>query len=344
MRRLALLSVLVCACSGDTTDDEYADDHSIDRKVLEGQEVNDLLGDDMVSDPIHAPAGFRRVGLLWDVVGGTFEVRTSFDGVVWSDWRVPEIVSVEQESHAGHVDAVAGIGAEGSIDSDPQAFWYQLRASGLLPTFIIVEPLADIPAIVTEEFATPELEEPELIESVVRGTPIGSIRIYTRADWGARKPRCGSGSQTPNRATIHHTVTPTNDSMTPQARLRQIQAFHMFSRGWCDIGYNYLVSRDGRIWRGRGATTIGAHVANSNTGNVGISFMGTHTSTAPTETQMCNTAKLLRRLHEDFAGVALNRTDVKGHRQYGSTSCPGTALYNRIDKILRKARGGCSVN
>jgi len=170
------------------------------------------------------------------------------------------------------------------------------------------------------------------------------MRVYSRADWGARKPRCSSGTQTPVRATIHHTVTPTNDSMTPQARLRQIQAFHMFTQGWCDIGYNYLVSRDGRIWRGRGATTVGAHVDNFNTGNVGISFIGTYTATAPTETQMCQVAKLLRRLHEDFSGISLNRTDVKGHRQLGSTSCPGNALYNRIDKILRKARGGCSVD
>jgi hypothetical protein len=344
MRKLALVSVLVCACSGDTTDDEFADDHAIDRKVVEGQEVIDLLGDDLVSDPIQATGGFRRLGFLWDVVGGTFEVRTSFDGLVWSDWRSPDVVSVEQESHAGHVDAVAIVGPDGSVDTDPKAYWYQLRATGSLPTFIIVEPMADIPPLMVEDFNVPDLEEPDVIESVVRGTPIGSIRIYTRADWGARKPRCSGGSQTPNRATIHHTVTPTNDSMTVPARLRQIQAFHMFSRGWCDIGYNYLVSRDGRVWRGRGATTIGAHVENNNTGNVGVSFIGTYTSTAPSETQMCNAAKLLRRLHEDFAGISLNRTDVKGHRQLGSTSCPGTALYNRIDKILRKARGGCSVD
>jgi hypothetical protein len=149
---------------------------------------------------------------------------------------------------------------------------------------------------------------------------------------------------TPNRATIHHTVTPTKDSLTPPQRLRQIQRFHQVSRGWCDIGYNYLVSRDGRVWRGRGATTIGAHVSNSNTGNIGISFMGTYITTAPTETQMCQAAKLLRRLHEDFGGVSLNRTDVKGHRQFGGTSCPGDALMARIDLILRKARNGCAAD
>ena len=336
MTRLALLLVLVSACD-EATPDEVADDHAADRLVIEGGELP--------ADPIQSVDGFRRLGLLWDAAAtGALEVRTSLDGVVWSEWRTPDIVWTEQGAYAGHVDAIAGIGPEGSIETDPRAFWYQLRAAAVTPTFLVAEPLADIPALITEEIATPEMEDPEEIAAVVRGTPIGSIKIYSRADWGARRPRCGSGTQTPTRATIHHTVTPTNDSMTVPARLRQIQGFHMFSRGWCDIGYNYLVSRDGRVWRGRGARTVGAHVENANTGNVGVSFIGTYTSTAPTSTQMCNTAKLLRRLHEDFGGLSLNRTDVKGHRQLGSTSCPGSALYNRIDAILRKARGGCSVN
>jgi len=172
--------------------------------------------------------------------------------------------------------------------------------------------------------------------SLLRGDALA--RLAERLLGGADQERAGV------RATIHHTVTPTKDSLTPPQRLRQIQRFHQVSRGWCDIGYNYLVSRDGRVWRGRGATTVGAHVSNSNTGNIGISFMGTYITTAPTETQMCQAAKLLRRLHEDFGGVSLNRTDVKGHRQFGGTSCPGDALMARIDKILRKARNGCAAD
>jgi hypothetical protein len=346
MRTLALFAVVVGACS-DASIDDGGDDHAPDRLVLEGQEIGDLLGDDLVSAPVRSEEGFRRLGLLWDAAGEhTFEVRTSLDGIAWSDWRAPEVVSVEDEAHAGHIDALGTIGTEGTLETEPRAYWYQLRATaaGSLPTFVVVEPIADVPAIVVDDIEPVEDEQPDIIAADVRGTPIGSIKIHSRADWGARAPRCASGTHSPTRATIHHTVTPTKDSMSPQARLRQIQSFHMYSRGWCDIGYNYLVSRDGRVWRGRGAQRIGAHVSNANTGNIGISVIGTYTSTAPTETQMCNTAKLLRRLHEDFGAIALNRTDVKGHRQFGGTACPGTALYNRIDKILRKARGGCSVN
>jgi hypothetical protein len=342
----AIVFAIGCSASSDPQDD---DDHSAEKLVLEGQQLTDFFGEDNVSPPVTSPGGFRRLGVMWDASGeGALEVRTSIDGTTWTEWSAPDVTSHEEIAHAGHLDAISGDFRFGSTADDPRALWYQLRVApgAVSPTFIDVEPLEDIPARhwddpIAIDVSTPEMDAEE-IEIAAKSTPIGSFTIQSRASWGARKPRCGSGTHTPNRATIHHTVTPTNDSMSVPARLRQIQAFHMFTRGWCDIGYNFLVSRDGRIWRGRGARTIGAHVANSNTGNVGVSFIGTYTSTAPTQGQMCNAARLLRRLHIDYPGVSLNRTDVKGHRQYGGTSCPGNALYGRIDTILAKARGGCN--
>jgi hypothetical protein len=248
-------------------------------------------------------------------------------------------VSAEGVAYAGHVDAA---------DADAGAGWLQVRvaAGKAAPTFLVIEPMPDIPpAFDPAQFVSVEedVEPGAELWWDEQPTPIGTLRVYSRADWGARAPRCASSSMNPVRATIHHTATPTNDSMTPQARLRQIQAFHQDSRGWCDIGYNYVVSRDGRVWRARGPTTVGAHVANNNTGNVGICLIGTYTSTSATATQMCNTAKLLRRLKEAY-GISLARSNVRGHRQYGGTVCPGNTLYGQIDAILRKANNGCSVN
>jgi hypothetical protein len=348
LKKLAVVLLFACACSEDAVDRD--DDHAVDRLVVEGDAIAALFGADGVSDPIHSTEGFRRLGVLWDATEeNVLELRTSIDGTTWTEWRAPSMVSLEMIAHAGHVDAITVAADAGSIDTDPLALHYQLRvpAGRATPTFITVEPLADIPARVPDDTTFADLDAQEEIgeiAAVSRPTPIGAVTIHTRADWGAKPPRCASGTHTPNRATIHHTVTPTNDSMTVPQRLRQIQAFHQNTRGWCDIGYNYLVSRDGRVWRGRGALRVGAHVANANTGNIGISFIGTYTSTAPTENQMCQAARLLRRLHADFGGISLDRTDVKGHRQLGSTSCPGGALYNRIDKILRKARNGCSAD
>lgn len=347
MKKLICVAITMCACSDSTPDVddlEAAGDHA-ERLVLEGTEVTDLLGATGVSNPIRLDDGFRRVGLLWDASAeGAIEVRTSLDGATWSEWTAPTVSSVEEVAHTGHVDAFPELAQAGSTAGDPVASWIQLRSTTTPPTFLVVEPLIDVPPYVNVKELVTEASSPYTLYVDDRPTPIGPLKIYSRADWGAKAPRCASGSMTPNRATIHHTVTPTNDSMSPQARLRQIQTFHQVTRGWCDIGYNYLMSRDGRVWRGRGPTTVGAHVENNNTGNIGISVMGTYTSTAPTATQLCQAAKLLRRLSIDFGGVDLNRSDVKGHRQLGSTECPGNALYSRIDLILRKARGGCNVN
>jgi hypothetical protein len=332
---LLVSAVLASACAGDAAHDP--DDHPEGALQLEGEALAAFLPGG-VSAPVPVADGFRRVGLLWDAADAdALELRTSRDGTTWSAWRAPLVVSAEDIAHAGHVDA----------DGDRDAAWLQVRvaAGKAAPTFLVIEPMPDVPPAFdpAEAVAVEEETEGGALWWDEQPTPIGTLRVYSRADWGARAPRCASSSMNPVRATIHHTATPTNDSLSPEARLRQIQAFHQDSRGWCDIGYNYLVSRDGRVWRARGPTTVGAHVANANTGNIGISIIGTHTTTPVTGTQMCNTAKLLRRLREAY-GISLARSNVRGHRQYGGTTCPGNALYAQIDAILRKATSGCQVN
>lgn len=333
--RSFLLAVLFAAACGDEAvilETELDDDRHPVTIQLEGAEVTAQLDADGVSPVLPAAESFLRLGLLWDDGDeGGLEVRTSGDGAVWSDWLPVTVVQAEAGAHVGYVE----------IDGEAAFFQYRILAGAAAPTFVAFAPLGEVGP---QPDAVPVPAEPEIAElQLAVSTPIGSVTIHSRSEWGARAPKCISSSA-PNRVTIHHTVTPTNDSMSPQARLRQIQSFHMDVRGWCDIGYNYLVSRDGRVWRGRGAKRLGAHVSNNNSGNVGISFMGTHTSTAPTSTQMCNTARLIRKLHMDFPAIALTRTDVKGHRQYGGTSCPGDALYDRIGKIVRKSKYGCSAD
>lgn len=309
-----------------------ADDHAGEAVVFEATAVTGGLDAEGVSQKFRVSGGFARIGVMWDAhEPQSLELRTSTDGVRWSQWSRPVLSFSEEGAHVGRLDA------------DATYYQYRVVQGTTAPSFVSLEPMRSIPEPMTGAPVDDEIAEAG-IETLAQGitTPIGALTIHSRSDWNARAPRCSSAT-TPVRATIHHTVTPTSDSLTPQARLRQIQSYHMDTQGWCDIGYNYLVSRDGRVWRGRGAGTLGAHVSGANSGNVGISFMGTHTSTAATATQLCNTAKLLSQLHRDHPALGLTRTDVKGHRQYGSTECPGTALYNQIDDIIRKAAGGCGT-
>lgn len=286
---------------------------------------------------------FERLGLLWDSpAANAFELRTSPDGERWSEWTAPEIGSSDEGAHSGYLDV------------DAPARFFQYRVLDFAPpTYLAVEPKETIPPPMwtgstsladtadQDDLDLQEVPEPGTLQFTVK-TGIGSLTVHPRSEWGARAPKCVAWTS-PTRATIHHTVTPTNDSMSVTARLRQIQAYHMFTNGWCDIGYNFLVSRDGRVWRGRGSQHLGAHTANANTGNVGVSFIGTYTSTSASSTQKCNAAKLLRWLHNRFPALHLDRSDVKGHRQIGTTAtaCPGNALYNQIDGIVQMSKQGC---
>jgi hypothetical protein len=157
--------------------------------------------------------------------------------------------------------------------------------------------------------------------------------IYnTREKWGARPAR-GTTFHVPNKITIHHTATPNNDSISMPARMRQMQSFHMDTRGWSDIGYHWCIGQDGRVYEGRPLSAVGAHVGGNNTGNLGIAFIGDYHKTAPSDDMLNICIRLLRAI-EKLTGV--KPESIKGHRDYHSSdTCPGDELY----KLLSKLRG-----
>ncbi len=176
--------------------------------------------------------------------------------------------------------------------------------------------------------------------------------IRTRAQWGAdeslrsRKPKYG----TVRAGFVHHTVT-ANDYAREQvpAIIRGIYAYHTQSRGWSDIGYNFLVDRFGRIWEGRyGGVTrpvIGAHTYGYNDMTTAMSAIGNFEETKPS-------AAILRAYARLFAwklalhGVGIpSKPDldgqefgaISGHRDAGTTACPGQNLYAKLRAIRIRA-------
>lgn len=285
---LLALCAIVGACGGGDDAGIAGDDHVAERMVFEGDELATLFGAGGEAAPIALHDGFRRVGLLWDAVdAGAIEVRTSVDGEAWTAWTAPEIVSTEDLAHAGHVDAIE-VDDGGSGDDDPRAAWLQLRvpAGRAAPTFLVVEPLAEIPAA----------SDPDVV--------------------AARAPRCAARPASTRAVTLHWIPTPADDRVAPEVRLRQHRASHVFTRGWCDLGYDHVVDRDGVVRRGRADAGDGGEIA----------LLG-----EPTPAQACGTARLLRRLD------AVGRGDVEVHR------CAGDALDLRLDAILRQARNRCDA-
>jgi N-acetylmuramoyl-L-alanine amidase len=69
--------------------------------------------------------------------------------------------------------------------------------------------------------------------------------------------------------TLHCSATRPNQV----AGVREIRQWHR-KRGFSDIGYHFVVRRDGTVERGRPLTQMGAHVQGWNEANIGICLEG----------------------------------------------------------------------
>ena len=113
--------------------------------------------------------------------------------------------------------------------------------------------------------------------------------IYSRAQWGANENIRDKGSlhyYEVHAGFVHHTVN-ANDYTPDEVPgiLRSIYAYHTQSRGWSDIGYNFLVDKFGRIWEGRyggvDRPVVGAHTLNYNDYSFAMSAIGNFETAQP---------------------------------------------------------------
>lgn len=159
----------------------------------------------------------------------------------------------------------------------------------------------------------------------------GPLRVISRKEWIAQPPsnKLESLDLPVSRVIIAHTAT---ENCTTQAectfQVRTIQTFHIESRGWDDIGYNFLVGGDGAIYVGRSWDIMGAHTKGFNTNSICFAFIGTFNTVKPPKRQLVAVQKMI------VEGVKLGKLtadySLYGHRQLISTQSPGQALYEII--------------
>ena len=73
-----------------------------------------------------------------------------------------------------------------------------------------------------------------------------------------------------NKIIIHCSATPEGRDYT----VAQIRDWHVKGNGWKDIGYHFVIYRDGTVPAGRDINQIGAHTTGQNTGSIGICYVG----------------------------------------------------------------------
>ncbi|XP_066296595.1 peptidoglycan-recognition protein SC2-like [Branchiostoma lanceolatum] len=155
-------------------------------------------------------------------------------------------------------------------------------------------------------------------------------RIVTKSEWGSRATNWNVMLNLPvPKVVIHHSAGATcSTQSTCSAQVRNIQSYHMDGRGYSDIGYNFLVGNDGNVYEGRGWDRRGAHALNVNSESIGICFMGDFTGQKPTAAAIAAAKSLIS------CGVSLGKIrsaySLYGHRDVGSTACPGNLLYDDV--------------
>ena len=330
-----------------------------------------------VSKPVPTPIPFSMVG--FEVPDGAeLKFRASVDGDRWGKWTAVE-VEPDEGPDAGSKE---GRGA-GPLTSEPvwvgEARAIQTRLTGRAGA------------------ARPEHAAVHLIDSsglgrswgqrmadrvraVWRGTPapakasVGRPEIVTRAEWGADESLRSAGPYYASRivAGVVHQTAGANGYTRSEADnvVRGIYRYHTQSRGWNDIGYNFLVDRFGTVYEGRyGGITkavIGAHTGGFNTGTFGVSLMGSYDSTTPSRVVRRTLRELLAwkydlhhtnvlgttdytpygsSKHPDGRAVTLNR--LAGHRDLSSTTCPGGSVYSLLPSMrtrIAEMQGPVIVN
>ncbi len=144
------------------------------------------------------------------------------------------------------------------------------------------------------------------------------------------------------KVVIHHTAT-TGNLDNPKQAMRDIYHYHAITRGWGDIGYNYVVDPQGNIYEGRygGEGVIGAHAGAGNHGSIGISFLGDYEANEVPESALVRASKFIykkAKIHNlDIGGSAEFRGKIRpnlfAHRDIMSTDCPGQYLYAKLPLI-----------
>lgn len=212
-----------------------------------------------------------------------------------------------------------------------------------------------------ERVVAPAAEESSAVAGAIVSKQPG---IITRAQWGAdesfRLNNCPEGPQYNSElklAVVHHTVNINNYSPDQAYQvIRSIYAYHTKSLGYCDIAYNFLVDRFGRVFEGRfggvDKTVQGAHALAFNTKTTGIALVGNFESAVPSSAAINSLEALIawkfgkHRVNPTTAvfyntngnskhpaGAVYFPSRIVGHRDTWSTVCPGRFLFNRLPEI-----------
>lgn len=159
------------------------------------------------------------------------------------------------------------------------------------------------------------------VTSLKKGNKMQKLNIVHRNIWGAMTAGTMNTAKSYNKITVHHTTEKKSSHKRNDVHfLQTIQKYHIDEKKWADIGYHFIIGKDGKIYEGRLLKFYGAHVKNHNIGNIGIALLGDFHSNPLNTKQRQSLNLLINALREKYN---IHEKELYAHRELGNTSCPG---------------------
>ncbi|XP_014228390.1 peptidoglycan-recognition protein SC2-like [Trichogramma pretiosum] len=168
--------------------------------------------------------------------------------------------------------------------------------------------------------------------SILKDEQVEIPKIILKSEWSTKSIKAQVQrlqENPPSYVVIHHSATDTCTTRAIcQARIRNFQDYHIRTKKWNDIGYNFLIGEDGNIYEGQGWDVAGNHTSKYNEMSIGICIIGNYNNRVPNQGAIRAVQLLIE------YGISSNKINEKysliGHRQAGHTNCPGDKLYELL--------------
>ena len=309
-----------------------------------------------ISPIIDAPIDFNAAVPQWiaDVPESAsliFQLRTRAADGTWSDWYTSnENLDWTLPGDPDIVGQMITVPVEDNTHQKIQyAVYFDRSSSGPAPVLRLLRltfidssrgPSAEALVSTQEELGR------YAPESVDGGYP--KPMVVSRESWCTNE-NCnyseGLKYESVTHLILHHTVSTTDDNNWA-ALVRAIWSFHSFTRGWGDIGYNYLVDPNGVIYEGRlgGDDVVGTHAADANEGSMGVAIIGDFRTATPPAGMTESVINLFawkadQKNIDVYDASTMPETNwglpqLMGHRDvYGTTQCPGNKAHSLLPWI-----------
>ena len=334
---------------------ETTDHHnlSLDEEGLYLSQINDAghFQSNAIEIPFEDRLPFIALNLEWlinteDADPIELQIRGSVDGQRWEEWE-----TAKQDSHAPKIfgryfsqmhllDATFGyLQFRLTISKNASAKFRELH-------FHFFHPGESENSLASGLVAT------ALPDTCVCEAP----DILGRTDWCpvGNCPAIANPTFTEvSHLIVHHSAT-SNTANDWAAIVRSIWNTHVNAWGWSDIGYNWLIDPNGKLYEGRGQGIQGAHFCGTNSNTTGVCLLGNFQLTPPsndaqkTLQQFLSWQSCLEGIDplgtsfHNSSNLTLNQ--ISGHRDGCSTECPGDSFYPLFNGIRQGVQNYIDIN